>query len=130
MQTGQKITLKFPDPEKRLNAISQHLMTVISTSLPEIIVCFREVQSLTGHRYDEVMRLHAKYQDIWSQAIDDGVQQKVFRPVDKIAVKGLLGMYFYTCIWFKPGGSQTLEEIGEIFCDLVIRSLYINQELR
>ena len=130
VHAGQRITLEFPDPEKRLNALSKHLMTVISGSLSEIVVCFREVQALTGHRYENVMRLHAKYHNIWSQTIDDGVKQKVFRPVDKIAVKGLLGMFFYTCIWFKPDGSQTLEEIGEIFSDLVIRSLCINPELK
>lgn len=124
VQSGQRITEEYPDPVERLNALSRHLMSVISSNQAEIVVCFREVQALTGTRHEDVMQLHTKYQDIWSQTIDDGVSQGVFRPVDKIAVKGLLGMFFYSCLWFKPDGSQSPEEVGDVFSDLVIRSLY------
>jgi hypothetical protein len=47
----------------------------------------------------------------------------VFRAVDKIAVKGLLGMYFYSCLWLKPDGLQSPADISDVFSDLVIRSL-------
>ena len=123
VESGQRITKEYPDPVKRLNALSRHLMSVISDSLAEIVVCFREVQSLTGSRYHEVMCMHAEYQQIWSKTIEEGVQQDVFRPVDKIAVKGLLGMYFYSCLWLKPDGLQSPGDIGDVFSDLVIRSL-------
>ena len=69
------------------------------------------------------MCMHAEYQQIWSKTIEEGVQQNVFRKVDKIAVKGLLGMYFYSCLWLKPDGLQSPEDIGDVFSDLVIRSL-------
>jgi len=60
---------------------------------------------------------------IWSKTIDEGVKQNVFRAVDKIAVKGLLGMYFYSCLWLKPDGLQSPADISDVFSDLVIRSL-------
>ena len=123
VESGHRITKKYPDPTQRLNALSRHLMSVISDSLAEIVVCFREVQSLTGSRHYDVMCMHAEYQKIWSKTIDDGVRQNVFREVDKIAVKGLLGMYFYSCLWLKPDGLQSPEDIGDVFFDLVIRSL-------
>ena len=123
VESGQKITREHPDPVLRLSALSRHLMSVISNSLAEIVVCFREVQSLTGSRHNEVMCMHAEYQQIWSEAIEEDVRQNVFREVDKIAVKGLLGMYFYSCLWLKPDGLQSPEDIGDVFSDLVIRSL-------
>ena len=123
VQSGHRITREYPDPVERLNALSRHLMAVISNSLAEIVVCFREVQSLTGSRHDDVMCMHAEYQKIWSKTIDDGVEQNVFRAVDKIAVKGLLGMYFYSCLWLKPDGLQSPADISDVFSDLVIRSL-------
>ena len=55
--------------------------------------------------------------------LDEGVKQNVFRAVDKIAVKGLLGMYFYSCLWLKPDGLQSPADISDVFSDLVIRSL-------
>ena len=123
VESGHKITNEYPDPIVRLNALSRHLMDVISKSLSEIVVCFREVQSLTGSRHEDVMCMHAEYQKIWSQTIEEGVQKNVFRQVDKIAVKGLLGMYFYSCLWLKPDGLQSPEDIADVFSDLVVRSL-------
>jgi hypothetical protein len=32
-------------------------------------------------------------------------------------------MYFYSCLWLKPDGLQSPEDIGDVFSDLVIRSL-------
>ena len=125
VQSGHRITREYPDPVERLNALSRHLMAVISNSLAEIVVCFREVQSLTGSRHDDVMCMHAEYQKSWSKTIDEGVEQNVFRAVDKIAVKGLLGMYFYSCLWLKPDGLQSPEDIANVLSDLVIRSLAI-----
>ena len=123
VESGHRITRENPDPTQRLNALSRHLMSVISSSLAEIVVCFREVQSLTGQRHQEVMCMHAEYQKIWSKTIEEGVQKNVFREVDRIAVKGLLGMYFYSCLWLKPDGLQSPEDIGDVFSDLIIRSL-------
>ena len=123
VESGYRITEEYADPVLRLRALSRHLMSVISNSLAEIVVCFREVQSLTGSRHHDVMCMHAEYQQIWSKTIEEGVQQNVFREVDKIAVKGLLGMYFYSCLWLKPDGLQSPEDIGDVFSDLVIRSL-------
>ena len=128
VQSGHRITREYPDPVQRLNALSRHLMTVISNSLAEIVVCFREVQSLSGTRHHDVMCMHTEYQEIWSKTIEDGVQKNVFRAVDKIAVKGLLGMYFYSCLWLKPDGLQSPEDIADVFSDLVIRSLTIEPE--
>ena len=123
VESGHRITREYPDPVLRLSALSCHLMSVISNSLAEIVVCFREVQSLTGLRHREVMCMHAEYQKIWSETIEEGVKQNVFRKVDKIAVKGLLGMYFYSCLWLKPDGLQSPDDIGNVYSDLVIRSL-------
>ena len=124
VESGHRITREYPDPVLRLSALSRHLMSVISNSLAEIVVCFREVQSLTGSRHRDVMCMHAEYQKIWSETIEEGVKQSVFREVDKIAVKGLLGMYFYSCLWLKPDGLQSPDDIGNVFSDLVIRSLW------
>ena len=127
VQSGHRIAIEYPDPIQRLKALSRHLMAVISSSLAEIVVCFREVQSLTGSRHHDVMCMHAEYQQIWSKTIEEGVQQNVFREVDKIAVKGLLGMYFYSCLWLKPDGLQSPEDIGDV---LVILSSVLSLRAR
>ena len=125
VSTGRAISDSCPDPEERLRRLSQQLMKTIGSNLSEVIVCFREVQALTGSRLKEVMGLHVDYQTLWEQAIADGVNSGVFRPTDKIAVKGLLGMFFYSCLWLNLDGPQTPEEIGEVFSELALRSISI-----
>ena len=75
VDSGHRITDENPDPVLRLSALSRHLMSVISNSLAEIVVCFREVQSLSGSRHNEVMCMHAEYQQIWSKTIEEGVNK-------------------------------------------------------
>lgn len=123
VEAGSQIAGEYPDPSERLVMLSRHLMNVVSDSLAEITVCFREVQCLTGENYRTVMLLHSDYQKIWEMTIADGVEKGIFRPVQKIAIKGLLGMYFYSCLWLKPNGPQTADEIGDIFSDFVLLSL-------
>ena len=72
VQSGYRIAREYPDPIKRLKALSRHLMAVSSSSLAEIVVCFREVQSLPGSRHDDVMCMHAEFEKIWSKTLDEG----------------------------------------------------------
>jgi len=123
IEAGWKISASIPDPIERIRALSRHLMGVIATHLSEITVCFREVHALTGERHKIVSKLHADYEGIWRDAISAGVVRGDFRSVDRIAIKGLLGMYFYSFLWLKPKGRKSGDEVGDIFSDLTIRSL-------
>ncbi|GAB5469298.1 MAG: TetR/AcrR family transcriptional regulator [Rhodospirillales bacterium] len=127
VESGRAIAANYPDPVERIHRLSRHLMRIVGQHLAEMTVCFREVGALTGEHYRTVSKLHSDYQQIWEDAIVAGAASGDFRPVDRIAVKGLLGMFFYSFLWLKPGGDHAPEEIGDIFSDLVIRSLAADQ---
>ncbi|RTZ21820.1 TetR/AcrR family transcriptional regulator [Vibrio penaeicida] len=129
VEAGREITANQIDPAERVKSLSRHLMHVISMHLAEMTVCFREIHSLTGERYQSVANLHAEYQQIWEDAFAAGTAQGQFRKIDKTAVKGLLGMFFYSFLWLKPGGRQSDEEIGNIFSDLVLRAIGAHEYL-
>lgn len=126
VRTGQTIAGDLPDPVARIRCLSRHLMRVISAHINEMTVCFREVNALTGERHAIVSRLHADYQAIWADAIREGAEAGVFRPVPPVALKGLLGMYFYSFLWLDPNGRYAPEEIADIFSDLVFRALALD----
>lgn len=123
VEAGQALVGAETDPPQRIKRLSRHLIGVIAAHLAEMTVCFREVSSLTGERYDVVSRLHAEYQDIWATTIAEGAGSGVFRRITTVELKGLLGMYFYSFLWFKPHGDNTPEQIAEMFSALVIRAL-------
>jgi AcrR family transcriptional regulator len=123
---GERIAAEMPDPVARIRLLSRYLMQTIGAHINEMTVCFREVNSLTGERHAVVSTQHSRYQAIWGKAIEDGVKLGVFRPLPPVALKGLLGMYFYSFLWLNPRGRQAPEEIGEVFCELVFRGITAN----
>jgi len=118
VESGRRI-LEEPDPYDRIRMLSRYLMRTISSNLAEMTVCFREVDALTGERRTIVSRLHQDYQDIWRETLRDGAEKGHFRELPLVALKGILGMYFYSFLWLRADGKQSADEIAEIFSDMV-----------
>lgn len=106
----------------RVRALSQSFMEIMFASRPEMTVCFREVHALNEAKRKGVLGLHAEYQDIWMRVFQDGARQGVLRPLSKIEVKALLGMYFYSFLWIKGDGALTIDVIAGNFADLTLRA--------
>ncbi len=123
VESGRTISDDMPDPVARIRLLSRHLMRVIGAHINEMTVCFREVNSLTGERHAIISQLHTEYQNIWARAIADGVEAGAFRPVEPVALKGILGMYFYSFLWLNPDGHHRPEETADIFSNLVFRGI-------
>lgn len=117
---GQGALQKETDPRQRIRRLSRYLMRVIAQNLPEMTVCFREADALTGQRHKIVSDLHQQYQDVWHRTFKDGEAQGYFKSLPLVALKGILGMYFYSFLWFKPSGKHTSDEIADIFSDMVL----------
>lgn len=109
-----------PDPSKRIYLLSRKLMATIFANLSEMTVCFREADCLTGQRHRIVSNLHQAYQDIWTNTFREGEKKGIFRPLPNVAIKGILGMYFYSFLWLTPSGKSSSREIADIFADMAL----------
>lgn len=121
--TGTHILQQKTDPQKKIELLSQHMMETISANVSEMTVCFRESDCLTGDRHKSVARLHSDYQNLWSKVFDEGLRKGVFRRLSPVALKGLLGMYFHSCLWFSSKGKNSATQIADVFSDIVLRAL-------
>lgn len=122
VMVGHQILEEYSDPRDRITQLSRYMMRTIANNLPELTVCFREADSLTGERHREVSQLHLRYQEVWATTIREGAEQGVFRELPQVALKGILGMYFYSFLWLNPSGRNTSDEIADIFADIVFRA--------
>lgn len=118
--SGKSAMETEPDPRKRIFLLSRLLMQCIFTNLPEMTVCFREADCLTGQRHRIVSDLHKAYQDLWSETLKEGEKKGLFRPLPNVAIKGILGMYFYSFLWLKPGGKQASNDIADVFAKMTL----------
>jgi AcrR family transcriptional regulator len=122
VRAGHDILEQYSDPHERITQLSRYLMRTISNHLSELTVCFREADALTGDRHKEVSRLHFEYQEVWATVLKEGAAQGVFRELQPVALKGILGMYFYSFLWLNPNGRYTSDEIADVFADIVFRA--------
>lgn len=118
--SGREAIENEPDPAKRIYILSRQLMNTIFSNLSEMTVCFREADCLTGHRHKVVSDLHQAYQDVWETTLREGERKKIFRHLDTVAIKGILGMYFYSFLWLKPGGKRSANDIADVFAEMTI----------
>ena len=116
-------TAEEADPRKRIELLGSQLVLKIASHQAELTVCFREVQSLTEGRHAEVMELHSRYENVWRTAMKQGAQTGCFRPYDSVVLKGVLGMYFYSYLWLKPGGALGADVIANQLNELALRML-------
>lgn len=110
-------------PVEKVRDLSRQLMRTIAANLPELTVFFREVRTLSGDAALRLLALRDRFEDIWAQAIAEGVEAGSFRELDSVAIKGLLGLHNYAYIWLAPAGRLAPDEISDVFCDLFLNGL-------
>jgi len=115
---GRDLLETETEPRKRIHALSHHLTGMIFTKLPEMTVCFREADCLTGQRHRIVAELHEMYQNIWTDTLLDGAQKGIFRPLPAVAINGILGMHFHSFLWLKSGATTSSIDLAAIFADM------------
>lgn len=107
----------------RLGALSNSFMAIMFGNQAEMTVCFREVHALGDMRQKDVLLLHSEYLDIWTRIFNDGAASGEFRPMTRLEVKALLGMFFYSFLWVKTDGPIGVETIAGMFADLTRRAV-------
>lgn len=103
----------------RITALSRSFISIMFSRRAEMTVCFREIHALRETRRRDVLGLHGEYQEVWERVLDEGAGTGEFRPLSKVELKALLGMYFYSFLWLRADGSETVDSIAEKFAGIV-----------
>jgi AcrR family transcriptional regulator len=107
-------------PEQQLHALAVKLLENISTHRAEWTVFFREQSALTGERRDAVIAAREQYEGYWRQTFEAGERQGVFQEIPPVLVKGILGMFNYTYLWFNSDGPLSSEQLANIFVTMIL----------
>jgi AcrR family transcriptional regulator len=129
VDVGEEILASDLAPPEKLRALSRRLMRTIAENLAEVTVFFHEVNTLTGKAREEVLERRERFERIWQQVLDDGLEQGCFRVGGPLVTKGLLGMHNYSYVWINPDGRLSPEDIADVFCDLALRALLTDEAL-
>jgi AcrR family transcriptional regulator len=83
-----------------------------------------EIEALSGSLRTAVMAQRDEYERNLRRLIEEGMDRKVFRPVDaKVAALALLGAVNWTVKWFRPEGGKSAREIGREAAETLVGGL-------
>lgn len=121
---------KYDTPITRLCAMLQTLTQVFDMYQAHITVFYEESRSLQRN----IVKLFIKkdqYRDILQKVIGEGQQTKDFRTElpCTIVTMAIVGMINWTYKWYKQTGPLTMEEITEVFTDMVLRAIVTEQAM-
>jgi AcrR family transcriptional regulator len=120
---GEDLLARDLDAETKLRRLSAAHMRAIAENRAEWTVFQRDALSLRRPLRDKIIECRDRYEGIWAAIIDEGVANGEFRPRDRVALKGILGMHNYAYMWARPRGRLAPDEIAEVFCDLLLDGL-------
>lgn len=75
-------------------------------------------------RRDAFFARRDRFEDLFRQVVQEGVEKGVFRPVDVgIFTKTMLGAHNWVGIWYRPTGRLRGAEIADMMAETFLRSL-------
>ena len=83
-----------------------------------------EPELKTGH-----IKRRDRYEALWRQLIEEGMQQGAFRQMDpKVAGFALLGVQNWMLTWYRKGGGMQAAEFADQFVDVFLHGFLAREE--
>ncbi|WP_404452742.1 TetR/AcrR family transcriptional regulator [Virgibacillus necropolis] len=115
----------YDSPTKKLQAIIKDFVKVFDLYKPHISVFYQETIYLKPQYEILIKKKRDQFKQIITRAISEGKDVKEFRsnlPVE-ITTMAILGMVNWTYKWYKQDGTKSIDEIGDIYVDLILHSV-------
>lgn len=115
-------------PEEKLRiAVETYLEDL--TQRPDLAaVLLLEHRSLESEYRKRHIPRRDRFENLWLQIIEEGVEQGVFvTDSPGLAVKALLGVINWTIMWYRPDGALSATEIAQKSADLFLNGLSVRK---
>lgn len=116
---------KYDSPIKRLQAIVKDFVNVFDRYKPHLSVFYQESIYLKPQYEKLVKEKRHQFKQIIKQAISDGKKCGEFREdlQVEITTMAILGMVNWMYKWYQASGANTIEEVGDVFIDLILHAV-------
>lgn len=116
-------------PEEKLQMAMHVYIGRLTEDSDLSTVLLLEHRSLEDELQVKHIKRRDRYEALWRQIVQEGVDRGVFRPVEvSIVTFALLGVQNWMITWFKAGGKYSALELADHFSDLFLRGLRKKKE--
>lgn len=112
-------------PSEKMQRIIVSFVKVFDLYKPHISVFYQESIYLKPPYVEAIKKKREMYKEIIFSVIQEGIEKGEFRSELPVEITGMsiLGMVNWSYKWYKRDGGKTIEEIGQIYVDLILQSL-------
>jgi len=120
----ERILHEYHDPQQRLyEAIANHIR-LHTTYKSEFFIIDTEIRALEGDNRAYILSLRDHYEELVQELLQDGMKQGIFRPSDvKVASYALIAMCTEVSTWFRPNGRLSVQQVIEIYHQMITQGL-------
>jgi AcrR family transcriptional regulator len=110
-------------PVRKLRALARELVAHHAEHQDAWSVVLRESRALSPEHAAAVLAARDAYEELWVQVLAQGTAAKAWRRVERVEVRGILGMLNSTSRWISPDGEMTPAQIADCYVDLLLNGL-------
>lgn len=125
LEEGKKASDEWDTPTERLHAIIKSFVMMIDLYKSQVTVFYQEYTYLAPEYFREIKIKRDQYKHLIFKVIQDGIVCGEFRkelPIPIVSM-AIFGMVNWTYKWYKKNGQNSIEEIADIYADLILHSL-------
>ncbi|WP_170464339.1 TetR/AcrR family transcriptional regulator [Ruegeria arenilitoris] len=115
---------KPTDPEDALRRFVGFHIRFHMERPDEVFIAYMELRNLTLENFSEIEVLRRTYEDSLEGILQDGQNAGLFSVADtKIATLAVIAMLNGVMTWYRAGGRLSLDEVEQIYWDMVRRAV-------
>lgn len=125
LNAGYECYRKWNTSVERLAGMIRDLLVGIDKYLNSVTIFFQEYRYLTGEYYRKVEEKRDEYARLMVKILEEGLEAGEIRSElpPKILSLAIFGMIDWTYVWFRKEGKYSVDEIADIFIDIILQSI-------
>ncbi len=110
--------------DQKLRQMIRAYLSALSENADLTAVLLFEHRSLDKKSHTRHVPQRDKFEGLWRDVLNEGVQTKVFNCKDTgMAVRALMGVMNWTLTWYHPDGGKSIEQVADEYADLMLKGL-------
>lgn len=125
LKNAKEATQTYQSPTDKLKAIIGDFVKVFDLYKSHIAVFYQEYNYLCPPYKELIQEKRERFKKIIMDTVSEGIEKGEFRGEIPVEITGMaiLGMVNWTYMWYQQSGEKTIEEIGEIYIDLILHAI-------
>lgn len=112
------------DPLGALHAFTRFHIRFHAARAEEVFIAYMELRNLSPGNFAAIERLRHAYETELERILEIGIADGIFDIAEpRIAAMAIIAMLTGVNTWFREGGRLSLDQIEQVYCDMVTRSV-------